>query len=338
MSDYCELENFCPPKNGCAVALGFFDGVHQGHQRILDRALHLAEDSALQSRLLPVVYTFVNHPARVLHPHSRLELLSTPAERWRRIGNLGLQCIAEEFTASVAEQDPFLFWQRVIVERLHAKAIVCGPNYSFGCGASGTPRMLREWGRELGVRVCVEALAEYDGQIISSSRLREAVRSGRMEEARAMLGRPFEITGTVVSGSRLGRRWGFPTANLEWPQEKVRLPWGAYACRAVLPDGGVYPAVGYVGSRPTVNEDADSMRLEVNIGALRGGIPVWRSDCFENDGGGEFHLYGAELTVLFEKYLAPQERFAGMAQLRERIQKYRQMTGELWQADEPTLV
>ena len=303
---------------------------HLGHQRILSRTLQLAENSSAKP-LLPVVYTFVDHPARVLQPHSRLELIDSPAERRECISRLGLLCIAEEFTPTLAEMDPLLFWQQIIVGRLHAKAVVCGPNYYFGRSASGTPQMMKEWGRENGISVCVEPLAEYGGLPISSSRVREAVRAGRMSEAKAMLGRPFAVRGTVVHGNRLGRRWGFPTANLEWPQDKIRLPWGAYACKAVLPDGGVYPAIGYVGSRPTVNGDA-SMRLEVNIGVLREGIPVWRRDGFEHDGDGEFHLYGTELSILFEEYLAPQERFAGMEQLRERIQKYRQMTRELWQA------
>ncbi|MDO5295652.1 MAG: riboflavin kinase [bacterium] len=325
MSIVCALEDFCPPESGCAVALGFFDGVHKGHQRILSRVVQLAAQAADGVPLQPVAYTFINHPAQTVHPQSRIELLSTPEERWQRISDFGLQAVAEPFDAVLANWEPQEFWQRKIVENLRAKAVVCGANYSFGRGASGTPPMLLAWGQAAGIQVEIVSMAEYGGEPISSSRLRQAVRLGRMREVTDMLGCPFAVTGVVERGNCLGRRWGFPTANIPWPAAKMLPPLGAYACIAELPDGRKLPAVGYLGSRPTLREANSGVRLEVNIGSWQSGRPYWRQDCYEDDSGGEYNLYGKLLVVRFMEFLAPQECFAGLEQLRERIHLYRQL-------------
>ncbi|MBQ7568870.1 hypothetical protein IJT17_08705 [bacterium] len=330
MSDIYALNAFQAPKNGCSVALGFFDGVHKGHQQILSRTLEMASAQAEEgAALLPIVYSFANHPSEVLYPQRRLELLSTAEERWERLCASGLKGVCERFTPELAAWEPRAFFERVLLQRLRARVIVCGPNYRFGRGAAGTPQQLEEWGRECGLQVCRVGMASYKGETISSSRLRAAVRAGKMRDAKAMLGEPFKISNTVERGQQLGRRWGFPTANLEWPAEKVAPAWGAYACLVRLPDGQMRPAVGYLGSRPTLNQSEPEVRLEVNIGNWSQGVPRWDERCWTEDDEGELMLYGQRLTVYFLELLAPQRRCENMDALRRHVFHCRQLADQL---------
>ncbi len=324
------------PEQGSCLALGFFDGVHLGHQQILKHAL--AE--AAELGVAPLVYTFTNHPATVLRPRHVPHLLTTFEERLRILHALGMECFYEPFTPQLAELSPLEFCEEVLVRRLKARSISVGANYRFGRRAQGTPAFMQSWGRDRGidVRVCELAKSALGAELccangaerISSSRLRRLVQAGEMQAVTRLMGRPYEIGNNVVHGKQLGRKWGFPTANLPMVAEKVAPAFGAYACQVVLPHGEERPAVGYFGTRPTVDGLGSRACIEINIAQSSAAGVTWDSRCFSEDHEGEFNLYGQHIRVRFLKYLAPQERFGGLADLQKRLEDYRRLTAELF--------
>ncbi len=316
--------------------MGFFDGVHLGHQQIIKHAL--AE--AAELGVAPLVYTFINHPATVLRPRHVPHLLTTSEERLRILHDLGMECYYESFTHQLAKLSPVEFCEEILVRRLKARSIAVGANYRFGWRAQGTPAFLQSWGRSRGINVSVGeramdapgvGLGCADGtERISSSRLRRLVQAGEMQAVTRLMGRPYEISNIVVRGKQLGRKWGFPTANLSMVAEKVAPAFGAYACQVVLPHGEERPAVGYFGTRPTVDGLGSRTMIEINIAQGSAAGVTWDSRCFTEDHEGELNLYGQRIRVRFLKYLAPQERFAGLADLQKRMEDYRRLTAELF--------
>ncbi|MBS1878190.1 MAG: bifunctional riboflavin kinase/FAD synthetase [Actinobacteria bacterium] len=261
------------------VAIGTFDGVHLGHQAVIDGA--------------DTVLTFDPHPLTVTHPE-RLPKLITPFEvRRDLIEGLGVAELVvipfdEEFSHIAAED----FIRQVLIEKLDARKVSIGENFNFGAKARGTPEMLARH-REFETRVV--PLIEVDGEIVSSGRVRELVEAGDVAEARRCLGAPFMVEGPVVKGEQRGRELGFPTAN-QLPDPALVVPgYGVYATFA----NGI-PAATNVGVRPT---------FESELGLLIETFLIDRSE----------DLYGQNLRVAFVERLRGEERFDSAEALIEQM-------------------
>lgn len=276
------------------VALGMFDGVHIGHRALIGRAV----EEAKLLRAEPAVFTFSNHPMDVLG--GSVKLLSSMKERNAMIRALGIQeLVSEPFTCQLAALEPEAF-VGLLQARWDVKSVVAGYNYTFGSRGLGTPETLERIGRERGFSVLVVPPVLYEAEPVSSTRVREAVERGDMQLAGAMLGRKYSLSGRVVKNRRIGRRIGFPTANIEPEERRVLPPDGVYATIAYV-GGAAYRAVTNIGSNPTVN--GDKLSIETHI--LN----------FDAD------IYGEVLTVAFHCFLRGEMKFAGVEEMKRQIEQ-----------------
>lgn len=281
-------------------ALGFFDGVHLGHQALLAECRRMADQLGCRAG----VVTFLGHPDTLVSGVTP-PLINTPQDRERLLRNYGMDAVVElpfdRALMSMTYEDFF----RMLVERLFAAGLVCGEDFRFGAGGRGNAQILSALCREGGIPCGVIAPQKVDGITVSSTHIRTLLSRGEMERATEFLGHPHVFTGTVVSGKGLGRTLGVPTANLAVP-EGVQIPgFGVYICRALV-DGVAYPAVTNVGMRPTVA--GENVTVE-----------PWLLD-FTGD------LYGRELTLEFHRFLRPERKFPSLEELRLEIQKNREQT------------
>lgn len=284
------------------IALGTFDGVHLGHQQLIRQCLALAREQGMR----PLIYTFANHP---LEAFGRApQLLTSDAAR---LGALSALCetVADPFDITYAAMQPGAFVQ-MLQQRFSMKGAVAGFNYTFGDKGRGTMALLRSLGRTQGFQVVEIPPYLYKGKPISSTRIRQCVMEGAMEDAAAMLGRAYAIQGRVVSGKALGHVLGFPTANLEVPCRFQVLPaTGVYATSVTLPDGSRRPAVTNVGNNPTVG--GTELTIEAHI-------LDWQGD-----------IYRQEITIAFLKWLRGDQRFPSKEALAAQIAKDVQTTRSL---------
>ncbi|MFL5901723.1 MAG: bifunctional riboflavin kinase/FAD synthetase [Solirubrobacterales bacterium] len=257
------------------VAIGTFDGVHRGHQAVIDDA--------------DTVLTFDPHPLEILHPAALPKLIMPFGVKRDVIEGLGVrELVVIPFDADFAKRSAEEFIEGVLVERLGAERVSVGENFRFGAKAKGDPAML---GAESAFETRVVPLVEVDGETVSSTRVRALVAAGDMEGARHCLGAPFMVEGEVVGGDQRGRELGFPTANLI-PDDRLAIPGhGVYAAFA----NGI-PAAVNIGVRPT---------FESGRGVL---IETYLID-FDGD------LYGSVLRVAFVSRLRGEKRFPGVEEL-----------------------
>jgi riboflavin kinase/FMN adenylyltransferase len=280
------------------VAIGNFDGVHAGHRAVLSFAKQAAEERGLAL----VVLTFHPHPSEVLG-RGGLAVL-TPIERkvelLCRLGDLTV--VVEPFTKELAATSPRAFAEELLVRDLGAKVVVVGQNFRFGQNRVGDLKMLEELGKSLGFVARAEPLAGDAAGTFSSSRIRSLIAEGDVAGARALLGRPHSLSGTVVRGDGRGRKIGVPTANLSGVVEALP-PYGVYAClvdRVEGPDRATRLATGVanIGDRPTF---AAGFSVEAHL------------HDFDAD------LYGAKLRVHLTERIRPEMKFSGVEELVARI-------------------
>lgn len=288
------------------LTIGNFDGVHLGHQRIIG----LAVEKARALGGTAVAYTFRPHPQVALRPGANVQLLLTYDEKLEWLAALGLDMTIEEpFSREFSTVAPQEFFTDVILRRLNAEAIVVGYDFAFGKERAGTLQALEEFCKKAGVELTVVAPQRASAEVVSSSRIRQHLAAGEVDNAAALLGREFFYRGVVVRGEGRGRKLGFPTANLKI-ENKLTLPYGVYATWAVL-DGQRLPSVTNVGVRPTFTTQA------------AGGGPT---DGHELPALVETHLldttqdlYGKTLEVRFVKRLREERRFPGIDALKAQI-------------------
>jgi riboflavin kinase / FMN adenylyltransferase len=232
----------------CALAIGNFDGVHRGHRRILETTVARACAEGLAAGVL----TFDPHPVRVLAPERAPAVMTTLEQRLERFRELGVErALALPFTLELAAYSPDRFARDILAGALAAKWVIVGAGFRFGSRQAGDVATLEQVGRELGFAVDAVAALEWGGIPVSSSRVRAAVAEGRMAEARRLLGAPFPLRGTVVSGRGIGSRRTVPTLNLVAESELLPAD-GVYVSEtADLATGQVWPSVTNVGLRPT---------------------------------------------------------------------------------------
>lgn len=279
------------------VTWGVFDGVHVGHRRVISEVFSWARQLGVSS----LVATFDRHPGEILYGRD-VPLVTSLEDRLRLIGELGIDfCVLIRFTREFARTTASEFIRSIIANRIGASAVVLGHDSHFGRDRKGDVAMLERLAREvtLAVRFCPPVM--IDGRPMSSSLIREAIFSGRLEEAGTLLGRPPSVIGTVVKGNRRGTQLGFPTANLDL-HHKVRPPAGVYAGEAVL-NGRTYPAAINVGSRPTFEPEGAPEHVEVHLLGYSGG-----------------DLYGCNMEVRFHGKIREEMKFSGVDELRRQIE------------------
>ena len=282
-------EVFYPAPVQSAVIIGNLDGVHRGHQAVLQQARAIADARGLVTRVL----TFDPHPSEVLRGSAppRLATLERRIELLRRHG--ADEVVVEPFTKELAAFSPERFVKELLVARLGAKAVVVGENFRFGAKRAGDLEALRRFGAAYGFEVAAAEVAGDERGPFSSTRVRDAIARGELDEATRLLGRRHSLSGLVEGGDRRGRTIGFPTANLGGVTE-VLPPYGVYA---VFADDR--PGVMNLGVRPTV--DGKSLRVEVHL--------------LDFDGD----LYGKPMRVHLVRRIRDEKKFAGLDELKAQI-------------------
>ncbi len=277
------------------LTLGVFDGLHLGHQAIMETVV--ARSHA--SRASATAITFDPHPRAVLHPETAPPLLQTLDQRLANLNVLGIeQTIVIRFTKEFASQDAEEFLRNIVHDRLQAKEIYLGHGFAFGKGRSGNIDLLRKLSGELGFVADEVPEVRLRGSRISSSRIRDLLKEGRVNLVRRMLGRPYGIEGVIIRGDRRGHTIGFPTANLK-PENRVVPKYGVYAT-ATLIDGVWRRGVTNVGVRPTFESDTGAS-IETHV--------------FDFEG----NLYGSVLRVRFLHRIRSERKFSGIDELRTQI-------------------
>ncbi|WP_437229173.1 bifunctional riboflavin kinase/FAD synthetase [Planctomicrobium sp. SH661] len=233
----------------CVLSIGNFDGVHLGHQAILSALI----DHAQRLSVPAVVMTFEPHPAALLNPDRQPPRLTTPQQKAELIGSLGVDTVVEYPTDwNLLALSPREFFDEIVLKKLRAAGLVEGPNFYFGKGRTGNGEVLREFCGETGKFLEIVAPTTLQGEIVSSSFVRQAISQGDVRRAAALLGRNYTFRGKVVNGARRGRSIGFPTANLE-QIETMLCADGVYAARARV-QNQTYQAAVSIGPNPTFAE------------------------------------------------------------------------------------
>lgn len=237
---------------GGVVTVGNFDGVHLGHQRLVQGVVERARELGCES----VVLTFEPHPERVLRPRAELRLLCTPGQRAQLLARLGVDVLVEvPFDRGVAEIPALVFARDFFLERLRPVEIHLGEEFRYGRDRAGDVRLLSVLAGEFGCSVRPVEPVTHGGEAISSTRVRREVARGNVETAGELLGRPVLVDGTVYSGERMGRRLGFPTINIGLENELAPAH-GVYVTAVHIPSfGQTFPSVTNIGVRPTVYEN-----------------------------------------------------------------------------------
>lgn len=287
-----------PTDKGTVITVGTFDGVHRGHWAVLQEIRRRAQATDRRS----VLVTFDPHPLRIVRPEHAPPLLTTPVEKKEILAESGLDyAVFISFTETLSRYEPRRFVEEILVGRLGVSELVIGYDHGFGRDRSGDAETLRAIGAELGFDVDVVPPVETTGDPVSSSRIRRAVSEGRMEEARACLGRPYSLRGVVVRGDGRGRQLGFPTANLKVAgADKLIPPPGIYAVRGVLRTGTFAGAL-HLGPRPT----------------FKGSPPTIELHLLDYEGD----VYGEEIRVDFVEYLREVRPFGSAAALVEQMRE-----------------
>lgn len=292
-------------RNKTIYALGFFDGVHAGHQALLKQCKEMAAALGCKAG----VVTFLGHPDTLVRGVTP-PLLNTPADRLRLLRRFGIDKVVELPFDEALMHMPYTDFFGTLLAQYNAAGLVCGDDFRFGSRGEGTADKLRAACETAAIPCAVVGQQEIDGLRVSSTHIRSLLEQGEMETAVRFLGHPHLLTATVVSGRQLGRTIGIPTANLDIPQG-IQVPRrGVYICRATV-EGASYAAVTNVGSRPTVGGE--------NIT-----VEPWLLD-FEGD------LYGKELTLEFFAFLRQERKFPSLAELQTEIRKNAEQTRKFFE-------
>jgi len=286
------------PLRGAIIALGNFDGFHQGHQAVAGEAIRWAQAEGRPS----IIATFDPHPVRFFKPDVapfRLTTLEQRQELYLAAGATTM--LVFHFDRELSGTSAQDFIEKILIERLGAHGVVTGGDFSFGKGAKGNVDLLRGFGAELGLQSRVVKAVQGAGDIVSSSRIREALRDGDPQLAAKLLTRPFAIRGIVEHGDKNGRKLGYPTANLS-VENYLRPKYGVYAVTGtILATGETLKGAANIGIRPQFTPPKELLE------------PYF----FDFSGD----LYGQEIEVAFHHFLRPEAKFDGLDALMEQMDK-----------------
>lgn len=289
----CSMQDL-PRLRKSAVCIGIFDGVHRGHQKIIQRTV-----SAARSMRIPAVgVTFDPHPLRILAPHKRPALLYSLKHRLIHMRDLGLtHCLVLRFTKALSNVSAERFVRRVLVDRLETVFLCVGSDFRFGYAAKGNIRKLRQWSRKHRYRLEIVPPIRWQGRIVSSTKIREFILKGDFKRASSYLGRPVSLFGTVVKGRGRGARLGYPTINIELQHETFPAS-GVYAIEALC-QGKKYFGALHLGPRPTFDEAEPSAEAHL--------FNVRKS------------FYGKEIEISLLKKIRNIKRFKSDSHLKNQI-------------------
>jgi riboflavin kinase/FMN adenylyltransferase len=280
------------------VAIGFFDGVHLGHQQVIRQALADADQQESPS----VVVTFDRHPATVVAPERAPSLIDSLQQRLDSLARLRVETtLLLPFDEELCRQPAEDFIRGLVSDFGGIYSICVGSTFKFGHRRQGNVELLKKLGGDMHFIVHGLASVSLDGQTVSSTRIRQAIQAGELDAAGQMLGRPWALSGIVTAGDRLGRQLGFPTANLD-VAGRVLPPHGVYAVHANI-GTQMWRAVLNIGLRPTLQRSEPQLRVEAHL--------------LDFDGD----LYGKELAVTFVAKLREETRFASLERLKRQIER-----------------
>ena len=291
-----------------AIALGMFDGVHQGHRSIVKRAKEIAAAAGG----LSAVFTFANHPLATLAPEKEPLMICSRETKLRIFEELGADMVFNiPFTKEFSRITPENFLA-LLKENLAPKYLVTGNNFTFGAFAKGNKRTLLRLVKEYGFTAEICPTVNVDGKTVSSTRIRALIAADDLQTARELLGAPFTYGGFVVHGDARGRKIGFPTANLIIEKNRAMPNNGAYAARVSI-GGEMFDAVANIGDNPTF--DGKERRLEVNL------------QNFSRD------IYGKYIEVEFLGKLREEIKFSGVEELTRQLNRDCECAAKFWGAD-----
>ena len=279
------------------VAIGNFDGVHRGHQALL------AEGRALADRLGCAfhVLTFSPHPRRFFQPQAEPFLIAQPELKNQLLRQAGADHVLTlSFDDALSRLSATDFIQYILQDLLGARHIVVGQNFVFGHGRQGHVETLLAHGFDV---TALSPVSTPDGLIYSSTAVRQALQCGDMPQAKNLLGRDWQMQGTVIQGQQRGRTINIPTANIAWPDDMIRPAFGVYAVTARLPGDKIYSGIANIGIRPTVDDTPAQPLLEAHL--------------FDFDGD----LYGQDIGVTIQTFIRPEQKFADFAALKAQIDR-----------------
>lgn len=278
------------------VTLGKFDGIHNGHKKLLSKVKALAGE-----QLKTVIFTFSIHPMTYFEG-DKPKVLMTNREKYEYLKNENFDYLIEcPFVDKIVSMEPEDFVEEILIKQLKAKHIVVGKDFRFGHGRRGSVDTLRSYERRGCFNVHVLEKEKYEGKDISSTYVRSEVEMGRMEEVKNLLARPYTITGEVEYGRQLGRTLGIPTTNIMPEDSKLLPPYGVYFSKTII-DGVFYNGITNIGCKPTIAEQ------------LKRGVETHLFD-FTGD------LYGKVLTVELYKYERPEMKFQNIDELKLQMEK-----------------
>ncbi len=282
------------------ATIGFFDGVHSGHRFLIDTVRRQAAAAGLSSMLI----TFAQHPRQVMNPDFDLHLLTTTAEKLELLEQTGVDYVVVlPFTKDMAALSAKRFMEEVLYHQCGVRSLLIGHDHRFGCGRSEGFDDYCRYGREMGMEVLQTPAYSLDEVQVSSSYVRQALLSGRIDEANCALGYAYYLDGTVTSGYQIGRKIGFPTANLAVDHPRKLIPAdGVYAVRVTLADGEKYAGMLNIGHRPTLDNDSH-LTIEVHLLDFSG------------------DLYNKSLRVEFIYYIRSEVKFDSLDQLAEQLNR-----------------
>lgn len=269
-----------------AISIGKFDGLHQGHQLLVERIVKKKQEGL---KALIFTFDFGDRPVLLL-----------PEERRKMLRKWGVDYLLEcPFVESISHMEAEEFVRKILVERLHVRYLAVGTDFRFGCQRRGDYRLLQRLSAECGYEVEVVEKACWQGEEISSSRIRRELEQGRMELVNQLLGYAYSVTGEVLHGRKIGRTLGMPTTNIVPSERKLLPPNGVYATRTVIA-GELFEGITNIGYKPTVGAEP------------RKGVETYLFDLDRN-------LYGEILTVRFYGYERPERKFDSLEELKKRI-------------------
>jgi riboflavin kinase/FMN adenylyltransferase len=290
------------PNERAVITIGAYDGVHRGHRAVIAQVRERAAELGAKS----VVVTFDRHPASVVRPDAAPRLLTNTAQKLELLESTGVDAVVVvPFHVEQAKEIPSEFVERVIVNALHTQTVIVGADFHFGHMRQGNITLLREMGERHDFTcepVVLISRGDDVDEPVSSTAIRRALAGGEIATANALLGRTFEVRGTVVTGDQRGRTIGFPTANVEIPKGMCLPSDGVYAGIYRRPDGTEYATAINLGRRPTFYVNAETSLLEAYLMDFSG------------------DLYGEEASVQFVAFLRSERQFAGINELKDQLQ------------------
>jgi riboflavin kinase / FMN adenylyltransferase len=293
-----QASELAPASRKVCVAIGVFDGVHLGHQQVIRQTM----TDAQQHGAVSVVITFDRHPSSIVAPARTIPLIYPLSQKLRVIASLGVETtLLIRFGQAFSQQSGDAFIRQLVADFGSLYSVCVGSNFTFGHKRSGNVNLLTTLGHELNFIVHGLAAVSLDGKVVSSTRIREAIRQGNLDAASQMLGRAYSLSGTVIRGDQLGRKLGFPTANLG-VSGLLLPPNGVYAIRARV-QAKTYPGALNIGFRPTLQNPQPQIHVEAHLLDFQG------------------DLYGEEMEVTIVEKLREEQKFASIDELSAQIQR-----------------